>query len=186
MIFSYFEVSSGKLPAITTLKEHMSSMWPQHSAFSPSMCSNIYLDIDFSRLNDVDKYYIWPKISRNICGSRDSQGRRTSQCHRAMALVVFCPAPNFRAYIERPVTKSLETPNWHWLILFSMGALEYHSIISTVGPRTVFRVCIFFLILGRLNFHYLFDLQWELGLALGISIVFCFHVHSCAEENWQI
>ena len=26
MIFSYFEVSSGKLPAITTLKEHMSSM----------------------------------------------------------------------------------------------------------------------------------------------------------------
>ena len=114
------------------------------------------------------------------------QGRPSSQCHRAMALVVFCPAPNFRAYIECPVTKSLETPNWHWLILFSMGALEYHSIISTVGPRTVFRVCIFFLILGRLNFHYLFDLQWELGLALGISIVFCYHVHSCAEENWQI
>ena len=50
-------------------------MWPQHSAFSPSMCSNIYLDIDFSRLNDVDKYYIWPKISRNICGSRDSNNK---------------------------------------------------------------------------------------------------------------
>ena len=46
-------------------------MWPQHSAFSPSMCSNIYLDIDFSRLNDVDK------ISRNICGSRDSN---TNKC----------------------------------------------------------------------------------------------------------
>ena len=41
------------------------------------------------------------------------QGRPSSQCHRAMALVVFCPAPNFRAYIECPVTKSLETPNWH-------------------------------------------------------------------------
>ena len=43
----------------------------------------------------------------------------------AMALVVFCPAPNFRAYIECPVTKSLETPSWHWLISFPMGALVY-------------------------------------------------------------
>ena len=50
------------------------------------------------------------------------QGRPSSQCHRAMALVVFCPAPNFRAYIECPVTKSLETPNWHWLISFPLGA----------------------------------------------------------------
>ena len=55
------------------------------------------------------------------------QGRPSNQCHRAMALVVFCPAPNFKAYIEYPVTKSLETPNWHWLISFPMGALARSS-----------------------------------------------------------
>ena len=65
------------------------------------------------------------------------QGRPSSQCHRAMALVVFCPAPNFRAYIECPVTKSLETPNWHWLISFPMGALVYdvYHITITIVPN---------------------------------------------------
>ena len=58
------------------------------------------------------------------------QGRHSNQCHRAMALVVFCPAPNFRAYIECPVTKKLETPNWHWLISFPIGALEYIISLS--------------------------------------------------------
>ena len=136
MIFSYFEVSSGKLPAITTLKEHMSSMWPQHSAFSPSMCSNIYLDIDFSRLNDVDKYYIWPKISRNICGSRDSQGRRTSQCHRAMALVVFCLASKLcYKNLPRNFPISFYASKWHWLILASIGALEYKTSSSIWDER---------------------------------------------------
>ena len=53
-----------------------------------------------------------------------TQGCPSSQCHRAMALVAFCPALNFRAYIECPVTKRLETPNWHWLISFPMGAPE--------------------------------------------------------------
>ena len=71
----------------------------------------------------------------------DDQGRPSSQCHRAMALVVFCPALNFRAYIEYPVTKRLETPNWHWLILSPMGALvhlaevlnDYASLGNSLG-----------------------------------------------------
>ena len=58
------------------------------------------------------------------------QDHPSSQCHCAMALVVFCLAPNFRAYIECPVTKSLETPNWHWLISSPMGALV-HCIAMT-------------------------------------------------------
>ena len=66
------------------------------------------------------------------------QGRPSSQCHRAMALVVFCPAPNFRAYIESPITKSLETPNWHWLISFPMGALDYDIIIMWLKITILF------------------------------------------------
>ena len=38
-----------------------------------------------------------------------SQGRPSSQSHRAMALVVLCPAPK---YFGCPVTKSLEAPKW--------------------------------------------------------------------------
>ena len=51
------------------------------------------------------------------------QWRPSSQCQRAMALVVFCPAPKFGAYFGCLVTKNLKAPKWHWLILDPMGAL---------------------------------------------------------------
>ena len=53
----------------------------------------------------------------------DDQGRPSSQCHRAMALVVFCPALKVRAYFGRPVTKNLDSPKWHWLIFAPMATL---------------------------------------------------------------
>ena len=56
-----------------------------------------------------------------------NQGRPSSQCHRAMALVVFYPAPKVRAHIGCLVAKSLEVPRWHWLISSPMGALVYNS-----------------------------------------------------------
>ena len=59
-----------------------------------------------------------------ICTCIYVQGRPSSQCHRAMALVVFCPAQKVRAYFGRPVTKSLDSPKWHWLIFVPMGALS--------------------------------------------------------------
>ena len=34
----------------------------------------------------------------------------------------FCPV---RAYFGRHITKSLDSPKWHWLILAVMGALVY-------------------------------------------------------------
>ena len=63
--------------------------------------------------SDLAKIYIYIYI----------QWRPSSQCHRAMALVVLCPAPKFGAYFECLVTKYLKAPKWHWLILDPMGAL---------------------------------------------------------------
>ena len=64
----------------------------------------------------------------------DIQGRPSSQCHRAMALVVFCPAPKFGVYFGCLVKKNLKALKWHWLILDPMGALENvgRSIHSTI------------------------------------------------------
>ena len=48
--------------------------------------------------------------------------------HLASATVpwlFFCPAPKVRAYFGRHITKSLDSPKWHWLILALMGALVY-------------------------------------------------------------
>ena len=37
----------------------------------------------------------------------------------------FCPAPKVGPYFGRPVTKSLDFPKWHWLILALMSANVY-------------------------------------------------------------
>ena len=37
----------------------------------------------------------------------------------------FCPAPKFCTHFGRPVTKSLKSPKWHWLILVQMDALVH-------------------------------------------------------------
>ena len=52
------------------------------------------------------------------------KGHPSNQCHRAM--VVFLSRPKVRVHIERPVTKSLEAPNWHWLISSPMGAQNWN------------------------------------------------------------
>ena len=55
------------------------------------------------------------------------QGNPSSQCHHAMALAVFfCPTQKVRVHIGRSVTKSLEAPNWHWLISSPMGAQNWN------------------------------------------------------------
>ena len=41
-------------------------------------------------------------------------------CH-----LFFCPVPKVRAFFWCPATKSLDSPNWHWLILAPMGANGY-------------------------------------------------------------
>ena len=56
---------------------------------------------------------------------RYKQGRPSSQCHRAIALVVFLPRPKVRAYFGHATTKILDSPKWHWLILATMGAPGY-------------------------------------------------------------
>ena len=40
----------------------------------------------------------------------DPQGRLSSQCHRAMALVVFLPRPEVGAYFGHPVKKKSQIP----------------------------------------------------------------------------
>ena len=37
----------------------------------------------------------------------------------------FCPAPKVGPYFGRRITKSLDFPKWHWLILALMGANVY-------------------------------------------------------------
>ena len=37
----------------------------------------------------------------------------------------FFPASNIGRHFGSPVTKSLEAPKWHWLILALMGALDH-------------------------------------------------------------
>ena len=70
-------------------------------------------------------YLIVPPFATPLLSSfkTDNQGRPSSQCHCAMALVFFCPAPKVRAYFGRHIIKSLDSPKWYWLILASMGAL---------------------------------------------------------------
>ena len=65
-------------------------------------------------------YFITTKFTKNWNkfllkpAKRNRQGRPSSQCHRAMALVVFCPAPKVRAYFGCPVTKNLDSPKWYF------------------------------------------------------------------------
>ena len=65
---------------------------------------------------------------------KNKQGLPSSQYLRAMVLVVFCPAPKVRAYFGRPVTKSLDSLKWHWLILVPMGALENKYEAHPIWP----------------------------------------------------
>ena len=47
----------------------------------------------------------------------------------------FCPVPKVRAYFWRPATKSLDSPNWHWLILAPMGANANIILVGQQGFR---------------------------------------------------
>ena len=51
----------------------------------------------------------------------------------------YCPAPKFRAYFGCPVTKSIKTPKWHWMILAPMGALDY--VILWLQPKSYRTKC---------------------------------------------
>ena len=50
----------------------------------------------------------------------------------------FCPAPKVRAYFGHSITKSIDSPKWHWLILAPMGAPE--DMIMFMGPTVVIHV----------------------------------------------
>ena len=62
-------------------------------------------------------------------------GRPSSQCHRAMALVFFCPVPKVGAHFGRLITKRLKSPKWHWLILSQMGALACIPMQEGLYPK---------------------------------------------------
>ena len=64
----------------------------------------------------------------------------TSQCHRAMALVVFLPCPESQGILWAPRNKK---PKWHWLIFVAMGALGHPEhcgklLINRIGFSSFF------------------------------------------------
>ena len=67
-----------------------------------------------------------------------TQGRRTSQCQRAMALAVFCLALKLGyKNLPRNFPISFEASKWHWLILASIGALGNITIIEVILTRYI-------------------------------------------------
>ena len=50
------------------------------------------------------------------------QGRRSNQCHRAMARVNFLLRPENQYIYWAPRKRPLESLKWHWLFLPSIGA----------------------------------------------------------------
>ena len=87
----------------------------------PEKCKTFITDIFFQWFKRLVLKSIWYY-----------QGRRTSQCHRAMALVVFCLASKV-CYKNLPwnFPISFEASKWHWLILASIGALGYYVCVGT-------------------------------------------------------
>ena len=44
----------------------------------------------------------------------------------------FCPAPKVSTYFRCPITKTLKSPKWHWLILPPIGANGYVGINNMI------------------------------------------------------
>ena len=69
-----------------------------------------------------------------------NQGRPSSQCHCAMALVVFLPRPEIWGIFWVSSNKNLKAPKWHWLILDPMGALEHREYKRSINNKHVIDV----------------------------------------------
>ena len=59
------------------------------------------------------------------------QWRHSNQSHVPWNWLFFCPAPKVSTYFGRPITKTLKSPKWHWLILPPIGANEYNDRFTT-------------------------------------------------------
>ena len=54
--------------------------------------------------------------------------RQSNKSHVPWDCFIFCLALKVKAYFGRPVTKSLDSPKWHWLILAPIGANVYTDV----------------------------------------------------------
>ena len=59
-------------------------------------------------------YHLYTLLYTHWCQSNKS--------HVPWDCFIFCPAPKVKAYFGRPVTKRLDSPKWHWLILALIAA----------------------------------------------------------------
>ena len=74
-------------------------------------------------------------------------------CQSSQSQVFFYPALKVRAYFGRPVTKSLDSPQWHWLILALIGSLA-PMCINITRIRICREPCLYLhgLRIGKQNF----------------------------------
>ena len=68
---------------------------------------------------------------------------QSNKSHVPWDCFIFCPAPKVKAYFGRPVTKSLDSPKWHWLILAPIGANVYTDVLY-IHKFSKFVLCIRF------------------------------------------